>query len=399
MAKALIIGTGAVATVGAQKVAQNHAVFKELIIASRTQSKVDELVQRCKRFPLTVIGETVDAENIPSLIALIEKHRPDIVMNLALPYQNLPIMEACIATKTHYLDTACAEVRDHAGFEYGTQWVYHERFKQAGVMALLGVGFDPGVTSVFAMYGKKHYFDDVHYLDILDANGGDHGYPFATNFNPEINIREITMPGRYYEDGTWKSIPALSQFHTYPLEEIGPRDMYLMYHEELESLVKFIPELKRARFYMSFGEKYLRHLRVLEAVGMTSTTPIMYEGRPIVPLQFLKAVLPDPASLGPRTKGKTNISVILQGVKDGQPKTYRVFNMMDHEVAYQETGAQAIAYTTGVPAMIGATLIVTKQWIGEGVFNVEQFNPDPFMALLNQWGLPWKESFDPKLID
>ena len=399
MAKALIIGTGAVATVGAQKVAQNHTVFTDLIIASRTMSKVDELVERCKRFPLNVIGETVDAENIPSLIALINKHRPDIVMNLALPYQNLPIMEACIATKTHYLDTACAEVRDHAGFEYSTQWVYHERFKQAGVMALLGVGFDPGVTSVFAMYGKKHYFDEVHYLDILDANGGDHGYPFATNFNPEINIREITMPGRYYEAGEWKSIPALTQFHTYPLEDIGPRDMYLMYHEELESLVKFIPELKRARFYMSFGEKYLRHLRVLEAVGMASTAPIMYEGRPIVPLQFLKAVLPDPASLGPRTKGKTNISVILQGLKDGQLKTYRVFNMMDHEVAYQETGAQAIAYTTGVPAMIGATLIVTKQWTGAGVFNVEQFNPDPFMDLLNTWGLPWKERFDPKLID
>ena len=399
MAKVLIIGTGAVATVGAQKVAQNHTVFSHLIIASRTQSKVDDLVKRCQSFPLEVQGETVDAENIPALVTLIEKHRPDIVMNLALPYQNIPIMEACIQTKTHYLDTACAEVRDHAGFEYGTQWVYHERFKQAGVMALLGVGFDPGVTSVFAMYGKKHYFDEVHYLDILDANGGDHGYPFATNFNPEINIREITMPGRYFEHGQWKSIPALSQYHTYPLEEIGPRDMYLMYHEELESLVKFIPELKRARFYMSFGEKYLRHLRVLEAVGMTSTQPMMYEGRPIVPLQFLKAVLPDPASLGPRTKGKTNISVILRGRKDGQEKTYRVFNMMDHEEAYKETGAQAIAYTTGVPAMIGATLMVTGQWTGAGVFNVEQFNPDPFMELLNQWGLPWKESFDPKLID
>jgi len=399
MAKALIIGTGAVATVGAQKVAQNYKVFSQLIITSRTKAKVDELVLRCQKYPLQVMGETVDAENVPALVKLIQKYQPDIVMNLALPYQNLPIMEACIQTKTHYLDTACAEVRDHAGFEYSTQWVYHDRFKKAGVMALLGVGFDPGVTSVFAVYGKKHYFDEVHYLDILDANGGDHGYPFATNFNPEINIREITMPGRYYEAGQWKTIPALSQFHTYPLEAIGPRDMYLMYHEELESLVKFIPELKRARFYMSFGEKYLRHLRVLEAVGMTSTQPIMYEGRPIVPLQFLKAVLPDPASLGPRTKGKTNISVILRGYKDGQEKAYRVFNMMDHEEAYQETGAQAIAYTTGVPAMIGATLVVTGQWSGAGVFNVEQFNPDPFMDLLNQWGLPWKESFDPKLID
>lgn len=398
MAKLLIIGTGAVATVGAQKVAENHKTFSHLIIASRTKEKVDALVQRCKRFPIEVIGETVDAEHVPSLIKLIEKHKPNLVMNLALPYQNLPIMEACIATKTDYLDTACAEVREKAGFEYGTQWVYHERFKQAGVMALLGVGFDPGVTSVFAMYGRKHYVEKVDYLDIMDANGGNHGYPFATNFNPEINIREITAKGRYYEQGKWVEIEPLSQFHTYPLEAIGPRDMYLMYHEELESLVKFIPELKRARFYMSFGESYLRHLKVLENVGMTSVKPIMYEGRPIVPLQFLKAVLPDPASLGPRTKGKTNIGVILQGTHQGKPATYYVYNIMDHEVAFQETGAQAIAYTTGVPAMIGATLMVTGQWRGKGVFNVEQFNPDPFMALLNQWGLPWKESFTPQLI-
>jgi saccharopine dehydrogenase (NAD+, L-lysine forming) len=398
MAKVLVIGSGAVATVGTQKVAQNHKVFKQLVIASRNQDKVNHLVQLCKKYPLEVIGETVDAENIPSLIALINQYKPDIVMNLALPYQNLPIMEACIATKTHYLDTACAEVREKAGFEYGTQWAYHQRFKEAGVMALLGVGFDPGVTSVFAMYGKKHYFDTVDYLDILDANGGDHGYPFATNFNPEINIREITMPGRFYEDGAWKTTPPLSEFYTYPLEAIGPKDMYLMYHEELESLVKFIPELKRARFFMSFGEKYLRHLRVLEAVGMTSVEPIIFEGRPIVPLQFLKAVLPDPSTLGPRTVGKTNIGVILQGHKDGKPKSYYVYNMCDHQAAYKETGAQAIAYTTGVPAMIGATLIVTGQWSGKGVFNVEQFNPDPFMDLLNKWGLPWKESFNPTLV-
>ena len=319
-------------------------------------------------------------------------------MNLALPYQNIPIMEACIETKTHYLDTAAAEVREKAGFEYSTQWVYHDRFKKAGVMALLGSGFDPGVTSVFCMYGKKHYFDTIDYIDILDANGGDHGYPFATNFNPEINIREITMPGRYYEQGQWKEIPALTVKETYPLDEIGPKDMYLMYHEELESIVKFIPEVKRARFYMSFSEKYLTHLRVLVNIGMTSVKPIMYEGKPIVPLQFLKAVLPDPSSLGPRTKGKTNIGVILQGHKNGKPVQYRVFNISDHEKAYAEVGSQAISYTTGVPAMIGAALILTKQWSGQGVFNMEQFNPDPYMDLLNKWGLPWKETFKPLII-
>ena len=398
MAKVLIIGTGAVAIVGAQKVAQNHTVFSDLCIASRTQSKVDELVALCKPYPLNVTGATVDAENIPSLISLIQSFKPDIVMNLALPYQNLPIMEACLATKVPYLDTACAEVREKAGFEYATQWAYHERFKQAGVMALLGVGFDPGVTSVFAMYGKKHYFDTVDTLDILDANGGNHGYPFATNFNPEINIREVTAKGRYYENGTWKEVDALSQYHVYDLEGIGPKDMYLMYHEELESLVKFIPELKRARFYMSFGESYLRHLKVLENVGMTSVTPIQFQGQSIVPLQFLKAILPDPASLGPRTVGKTNIGVIMQGHKDGKPVQYYVYQIKDHQDAFKETKAQAIAYTTGVPAMIGAMLIVTKQWTGHGVFNVEQFNPDPFMDLLNKWGLPWKESFKPTLV-
>ena len=398
MAKVLMIGTGAVAMVAAQKVAQNHQVFDTLHIASRTQQKVDALVALCKPYPLAVSGSTVDAEDIDALIALIHQVKPDIVMNMALPYQNIPIMEACLATKVHYLDTACAEVRERAGFEYGPQWAYHEKFKKAGVLALLGVGFDPGVTSVFAMYGKKHYFDTVDSLDILDANGGNHGYPFATNFNPEINIREITAKGRYYRDGKWLEVDALSQFHVYDLEGIGPKDMYLMYHEELESLVKFIPELKQARFYMSFGEPYLRHLRVLENVGMTSVTPIQFQGQSIVPLQFLKAILPDPASLGPRTVGKTNIGVIMQGHKAGKPVSYYVYQIKDHQDAFKETKAQAIAYTTGVPAMIGAMLIVTKQWSGQGVFNVEQFNPDPFMDLLNQWGLPWKESFNPTLV-
>jgi saccharopine dehydrogenase (NAD+, L-lysine-forming) len=398
MSIVLIIGSGGVASVGAQKCAQNNEVFKTIIVASRTKSKCEAIVQRLKKYPVISIAEQVDADVKENVVTLIKKYKPALVMNLALPYQNIPIMEACIETKTHYLDTAAAEVREKAGFEYSTQWVYHDRFKKAGVMALLGSGFDPGVTSVFCMYGKKHYFDTVDYIDILDANGGDHGYPFATNFNPEINIREITMPGRYYEQGQWKEIPALTVKETYPLDEIGPKDMYLMYHEELESIVKFIPEVKRARFYMSFSEKYLTHLRVLVNIGMTSVKPIMYEGRPIVPLQFLKAVLPDPSSLGPRTKGKTNIGVILQGHKNGKPVQYRVFNVSDHEKAYAEVGSQAISYTTGVPAMIGATLMLTKQWSGQGVFNMEQFNPDPYMDLLNKWGLPWKETFKPLVI-
>jgi saccharopine dehydrogenase (NAD+, L-lysine-forming) len=398
MSTVLIIGSGGVASVGAQKCAQNHQVFKTIIIASRTKSKCEAIVERLKKYPVKAYAEQVDAEIKDNVVALIKKYKPVLVMNLALPYQNIPIMQACIETKTHYLDTAAAEVREKAGFEYSTQWVYHERFKKAGVMALLGSGFDPGVTSVFCMYGKKHYFDTVDYIDILDANGGDHGYPFATNFNPEINIREITMPGRYYDQGKWVEIPALTVKETYLLDEIGPKDMYLMYHEELESIVKFIPEVKRARFYMSFSEKYLTHLRVLVNIGMTSVKPIIYEGKPIVPLQFLKAILPDPSSLGPRTKGKTNIGVTLQGHKQGKPVAYRVFNICDHEKAFAEVGSQAISYTTGVPAMIGAALILTKQWKGEGVFNVEQFNPDPYMAMLNEWGLPWKENFKPVLV-
>lgn len=398
MSKVLVIGAGAVASVAIQKIAQNHHVFDEMIIASRRIEKCEHFANKLNSDKIKVSAAQVDAENVPELVKLIEKHRPVLVVNVALPYQNIPIMEACIQTKTHYLDTACAEIREKAGFEYGTQWVYHERFKKAGVMALLGSGFDPGVTSVFTMYALKHHFDTIETIDILDANGGDHGYPFATNFNPEINIREVTMPGRYYENGKWVTVPALSKKHTYPLDKVGPKDMYLMYHEELESLAKFVPGVKRIRFYMSFGESYLRHLRVLENVGMTSVKPILYKGMEIVPLQFLQAVLPDPSTLGPRTKGKTNIGCIIKGYKDGKEKHYYVYNVCDHEEAYKETGSQAIAYTTGVPAMIGAALIVKGIWKGAGVFNIEQFDPDPFMSMLNEWGLPWQENFNPVLI-
>ena len=399
MSKILVIGCGAVATVAIHKLAQNPAVFQEIVIASRTISKCENIAEILKGGKTTISVDKVDASGRDNVIALINKHQPDLVMNVALPYQNIPIMEACIATKTHYMDTACAEVPEQAGFEYGTQWVYHDKFRQAGVMALLGCGFDPGVTSVFCMYAKKHYFDTIDTIDILDANGGDHGYPFATNFNPEINIREVTLPGRYYESGTYKQIPALSEKYVYPFKEIGARDMYLMYHEEIESLAKFIPEVKRIRFFMSFGESYLRHLRALENVGMTSVTPIKFQGQDIVPLQFLRAVLPDPASLGPRTKGKTNIGCIIKGTKDGKPVSYRVYNVCDHESAYKETGSQAVAYTTGVPAMIGAMMIVKGLWRGQGVYNIEQFDPDPFMDALNEWGLPWVEEFNPRGID
>ena len=399
MSKVLVIGCGAVASVAIQKIAQNHNVFKEMVIASRTKSKCEHFATKLNSENIKVIAEEVDADHKDNVISLIQKYRPDIVVNVALPYQNIPIMEACIETKTHYLDTACAEIREQAGFEYGTQWVYHEKFKEAGVMALLGSGFDPGVTSVFAMYAKKHYFDTIDTIDILDANGGDHGYPFATNFNPEINIREITLPGRYYQDGKWVTIPALSRKHEYMLDGIGPKDMYLMYHEEIESLARFIPEAKRIRFFMSFGQSYLTHLRVLENIGMTSVKPITFQGQEIVPIQFLRAILPDPASLGPRTKGKTNIGCIVKGHKDSKPVSYYVYNMCDHEEAYKETGSQAIAYTTGVPAMIGAALMVQGIWSGAGVFNMEQFDPDPFMDMLNIWGLPWKENFNPVFIE
>lgn len=399
MSKVLVIGCGAVASVAIQKIAQNSQVFSEMIIASRRIEKCEQFALNLNSNSIKVSAEQVDAEDVEAMILLITKHRPDIVVNVALPYQNIPIMEACIATKTHYLDTACAEVREKAGFEYGTQWAYHQRFKEAGVMALLGSGFDPGVTSVFSMYALKHHFDSIETIDILDANGGDHGYPFATNFNPEINIREVTLPGRYYENGQWVTIAALSHKKQYILDQIGPKDMYLMYHEEIESLAKFIPGVKRIRFYMSFGQSYLTHLHVLENIGMTSVKPIEFEGKEIIPLQFLRAILPDPASLGPRTIGKTNIGVIIKGKKDGVDKHYYVYNVCDHQAAFKETGSQAIAYTTGVPAMIGASLIVQGIWKGQGVYNIEQFDPDPFMTMLNEWGLPWQENFNPVLID
>ena len=399
MGKALIIGAGGVASVVVHKCVQNPDVFEEICIASRTVSKCDALKNKLNGGKTIIHTAQVDADNTDELIELINSFGPDVVINVALPYQDLTIMDACLATGVHYIDTANYEPLDTAKFEYKWQWAYKEKFEKAGLTALLGSGFDPGVTGVFTAYAQKHYFDEIHYIDIVDANAGDHGYHFATNFNPEINIREITANGRYFKDGEWVETAPLSEKQVYDLPEIGPKDIYLMYHEELESLSKNIKGVKQIRFWMTFSEKYLTHLKVLENVGMTSIEPIMYEGKEIVPLQFLTAILPDPASLGERTKGKTNIGCVIQGVKDGQPKTYYVYNVSDHEACYKEVGSQAISYTTGVPAMIGAMLVMNGTWQKPGVYNVEEFDPDPFMEALNEFGLPWKESFSPTLLD
>lgn len=332
-------------------------------------------------------------------MALIKSFGPDIVINVALPYQDLTIMDACLETGVHYLDTANYEPPEVPKFEYKWQWAYKEKFEKAGLTAILGCGFDPGVTGVFTAYAQKHHFDQIKLIDIVDANAGDHGYHFATNFNPEINIREITANGRYFENGEWIETAPLVEKRVYDLPEIGPKDIYLLYHEELESLAVNIPGVERIRFWMTFSEKYLTHLRVLENVGMTSIEPIEFEGKMIAPIHFLKAVLPDPASLGPRTKGKTNIGCIIQGTKDGKPQNYYVYNVCVHEDCFAEVGSQAISYTTGVPAMIGAKLLLEGKWKKPGVYNVEEFDPDPFMDALNKHGLPWKESFEPVLVD
>ena len=400
MGKALIIGCGGVASVAIHKCCQNSEVFEEICIASRTVSKCDALKEKLQGTTKTKITTAqVDADNVEELVALIRKVQPDVVLNLALPYQDLHIMDACLETGVHYVDTANYEPEDTAKFEYKWQWAYKERYEKAGITALLGSGFDPGVTSVFSAYALKHYFDEINYIDILDCNAGDHGYPFATNFNPEINIREVSAKGSYWENGHWVETEPMEIKRVYDFPEIGEKDMYLLHHEEIESLALNIPGIKRIRFFMTFGESYLTHLRCLENVGMTSIEPIMYEGKEIIPLQFLKAVLPDPSSLGPRKKGKTNIGCIFTGKKDGVEKTIYIYNTCDHQECYKEVGSQAVAYTTGVPAMIGTMMLMTGTWQGPGVFNIEEFDPDPFMDALNKWGLPGKIKENPDLVD
>jgi saccharopine dehydrogenase (NAD+, L-lysine forming) len=387
MARVLIVGAGGVGQVVAHKCAQVPEVFEHITLASRTLAKCERIAAQIGR---PIDTAQVDADDVPQMTALIRRVRPDVVVNVALPYQDLHIMDACLEAGVDYLDTANYEPLDVAKFEYRWQWAYHERFRSRGRMALLGSGFDPGVTNVFTAWLAKHEFDEIETLDIIDANAGAHGQPFATNFNPEINIREVTAEGRYWEGGEWKTTPPLSVSRMYEFPEgIGPMKIYLLYHEELESIAKNFPTLKRARFWMTFSENYLTHLRVLGNVGMTRIDPVMFEGREIVPIKFLKALLPDPASLGPLTKGRTCIGCLVRGRKDGREKVVFLYNICDHEACYREVGSQAISYTTGVPAMIGAKLMVTGKWRGQGVFNMEQFDPDPFMDALNRHGLPW----------
>ncbi len=391
MSKVLIIGAGGVGHVVAHKCAQVPEVFSEIMLASRTKSKCDAIAASVKeRTGRAIQTAALDADNVAETVALIKKFQPKLVLNVALPYQDLALMDACLETGVDYLDTANYEPLDEAKFEYKWQWAYQDRFKEKGLMALLGSGFDPGVTNVYCAYAQKHLFDEIHELDIIDCNAGDHGQPFATNFNPEINIREITQRGRYWERGEWVETDPLSWRMSYDFPEgIGPKDCYLMYHEELESLVRNIRGLKRARFWMTFSQNYLNHLKVLENIGMTSIEPVDYKGQKIVPLQFLKSVLPEPGSLGPLTKGRTCIGCVMKGVKDGKERKAYIYNICSHEEAYREVGSQAISYTTGVPAMIGAMMMLTGKWRGEGVFNMEQLDPDPFMEKLNIHGLPW----------
>ena len=393
MGKVLIIGAGGVGTVEAHKIAQNPDVFTEIVLASRTQSKCDAIADAIGGN--RIVTDRVDADKVEDLVALFKKHKPDIVVNVALPYQDLTIMDACLHCGVNYLDTANYEPLDEAKYEYKWQWAYRERFEQAGLTAILGCGFDPGVSGVYTAYAAKHYFKEMQYLDIVDCNAGNHGMAFATNFNPEINIREVTQKGKYYENGKWIETEP-HEIHrplTYP--NIGPKESYLIYHEELESLVKNYPTIKRARFWMTFGQEYLTHLRVIQNIGMARIDPIMYNGVEIVPIQFLKAVLPNPGDLGKNYTGETSIGCRIRGIgKDGKELTYYVYNNCSHHAAYLETGAQGVSYTTGVPAMIGAMMFLTGKWKKPGVYNVEEFDPDPFMEQLNKQGLPWHEVFN-----
>ena len=441
MARVMLIGAGGVAGVAAAKMAQNPDVFGELLIASRTQARCEAIKSDIEgRYAAgdgkwrtgngirtAITTARLDAMDVAATVAMIREYKPDLVMNIALPYQDLAIMDACLAAGVSYLDTANYEPPDTAHFEYSWQWAYREKFEKAGLTAILGCGFDPGVTQVFSAYAQKHYFDTIETLDILDCNGGDHGYPFATNFNPEINIREVAAKGSYwvaenrgtgngdqgtvdehgvpveyrkaFDKGWWVETAPMAIKRVYTFDQVGEKDMYLLHHEELESLGCNLKGIKRIRFFMTFGQSYLTHLKCLENVGMTRIDPVRFNGVDIVPIQFLKALLPDPASLGPRTKGKTNIGCIFHGLKDGKPVDYYVYNVCDHQACYKEVGSQAISYTTGVPAMIGAKMFLEGRWTDKGVHTCEEFDPDPFMAELNRQGLPWQENFNPVKVD
>jgi saccharopine dehydrogenase (NAD+, L-lysine forming) len=395
MGKIIIIGAGGVGNVVAKKCAREHEVFTEILLASRTKSKCDDIAK--SEGNNRIQTAQVDADNVSELVKLINDFKPEMIINVALPYQDLTIMEACLATGVHYLDTANYEPKDEAKFEYKWQWAYKEKFEKAGLMALLGCGFDPGVSGIYTAYAQKHHFDEIQYLDIIDCNAGDHGKPFATNFNPEINIREITQKGKFWQNGAWKEIEPMSIHMPIDYPNIGPRESYLLYHEELESLVKNIPTIKRARFWMTFGQAYITHLQVLQNVGMTSIKPITYQGMEIVPLQFLKAVLPEPSDLGENYTGETSIGCQIKGIKDGKDRTYFIWNNCKHQDAWNDVQAQGVSYTTGVPAMLGAKMMMTGKWMKPGVFNVEELDPDPFMKEIGHYGLPWNELINGKL--
>ncbi len=396
MSKVLIIGAGGVSNVVVRKCAENSKIYSEILLASRTKSKCDAIAKDIQNIP--VHTASVDADKSSEVTRLIRDFRPELVMNVALPYQDLSIMDACLAEGVNYIDAANYEPKEKAHFEYSWQWAYHDRFKAAGIMALLGSGFDPGVSNVYTAYAKKHYFDEIDTLDIVDCNAGNHGQAFATNFNPEINIREITQKGKFYKNGEFLEIPPMSEHRSIDYPGVGPRESYLLWHEELESLVKFIPEIKQARFWMTFGQEYLTHLRVLQDVGMTRIDPVEFKGQKIVPLEFLKALLPEPGTLGKNYTGKTCIGCQLTGKKDGKPQTYFIYNICDHAKCFEEVKAQAVSYTTGVPVMLGGAMILSGKWKGAGVFNMEQFDPDPFMAEIGRWGLPFQEIFGQKLV-
>ena len=417
--KLLIIGCGGVAQVAIKKCCQADGVFTEIMIASRTESKCKAVAEEMKDRTKAILSTaTVNADKVEELVSLINSFKPAAVLNVALPYQDLTIMEACLKCKVHYIDTANYEnentddpvwrkayekrVKEKgftAYFDYSYQWDYDKKFKDAGICALLGTGFDPGVTQVFCAYAQKHYFDTIETIDILDCNGGDHGYAFATNFNPEINLREVSANGSYWENGKWVETKPLEIKREYNFKGVGEKDMYLLHHEEIESLAKNIKGVKRIRFFMTFGQSYIQHMNCLQNVGMLSTSPVNFEGKEIVPIQFLKALLPDPATLGARTKGKTNIGCIFTGLKDGKKKSVYIYNICDHQECFAEVGSQAISYTTGVPAMIGAMLVATGVWNKPGVYNCEQFDPDPYMEALNKYGLPWEVDENPVLVD
>jgi saccharopine dehydrogenase (NAD+, L-lysine-forming) len=391
----LIIGAGGVGAVTAHKCAMNSDVFKKIHVASRSITKPNAIKKDIKkRWGVNIQTHVVDADKAKNVTALIKKVKPEVVINVALPYQDLAIMDACLATKVHYIDTANYEPRDEAHFEYSWQWAYKKRYEKAGIMAVLGAGFDPGVTNAYCAYILKKYFDKIRFVDILDANAGSHDKGFATNFNPEINIREVTQEVKHYADGKWVKTPPVmnegSVHFTFDYPVAGPRESYLLFHEEMESLAKNLPGLERMRFWMTFGQNYLTHLRVMESIGISRIDPINFKGQKIVPMEFLKALLPDPASLATNYSGKTVIGCIVTGVKDGKESTKYIYNVCDHAETFKEVGSQAISYTAGVPPVIAAMMVMKGIWSGKGVFNVEELDPEPFLDTLAKNGLPYE---------